>query len=98
VGELNAGSRTILMHKFNNPLERRDLRIFPQAHVAGADTAFRGNSGCFDNDQACSAHCTAAQVDQVPVRGKAILAGVLAHGRNRDAIGEGDTALGQRRE
>jgi hypothetical protein len=31
-------------------------------------------------------------MDEVPIRGEAILTGVLAHGRNADAIGEFDGA------
>ena len=45
-----------------------------------------------------SADCAAAEVDEVPVVGVAVDRAVLAHGRDDDAVGEGDAALGERGE
>jgi hypothetical protein len=74
------------------------VRVLPQAHIAWTDAALRSHCRRFHDDEARSSDRPAAEVDQMPVVGEAVLAGVLAHGRDGNAIGEGNAALGERGE
>ncbi len=66
--------------------EAENVLVFPDAKIVRRDAALRGDGRGFKHDQARAALRPAAQVDEVPVVGEAIVAGVLAHGRNADAI------------
>ena len=55
-------------------------------------------AGRFGDDQAGAAHRPAAEMHQVPIVGKAVLARILAHRRDSDAVAKGDAADGQGRE
>jgi len=68
------------------------------AEVAGGDAAFGADGGGFGDDGAGATDCAAAEVDEVPVVGVAVYGTVLAHGRDDDAVGEGDAALRERGE
>ena len=76
--------------KLCDSLEGGNVLVLPDAQVGNRDAAFRKNRGGLQHDQARAALRAAAQVDQVPVVGKAILRGVLAHGRDADAVGKRD--------
>ena len=41
-----------------------------------------------DSDQTCAALGAAAQMDKMPIGGEAVEGGVLAHGRDADAVGK----------
>ena len=43
-----------------------------------------------NDDEAGAALRAAAEMDQMPVVGEAVVGGVLAHGRDADAVGKGD--------
>ena len=72
----------------------RDVLVLPEAEVLGADAAFGGDGGGFGEDEGRAADGAAAEVDEMPVVGEAVLAGVFAHGRDDDAVGEGQGADG----
>ena len=98
VRELDAGDAAVLLEEGSDAGQEGDVVVGVYAEIAGGDAAF-GTDGCgFGHDGACSANCAAAEVDEVPVVGVAVDRAVLAHGRDDDAVGEGDAALGERGE
>jgi hypothetical protein len=60
-------------------LQRFDLFVVPQTKVFGGDAPVGGDRRGFGEHQSGTADRAAAEVDQVPVVGQAIDAGVLAH-------------------
>jgi hypothetical protein len=69
--------------------------VWTKAHVAWGDAAFGQDGGGFHYDERGASDGAAAQVDQMPVRGEAIFAGILAHGGDGDAVAEFDGAYGE---
>ena len=78
--------------------EHRDVLVLPDAQVGGGDAALGDDGGGLDEHEAGAALSAAAEVDQVPVVGEAVVRRVLAHGRDADAVGEGDGAELEGRE
>jgi hypothetical protein len=74
------------------PSEVVDVRILPDAEVGGTDAAFGQRGIGFGEDRAGSAQGAGAEMDEMPVIGKAVLAGILAHGGDSDSIAEGNIA------
>ena len=64
----------------------------PQPRAARADARLGRDIGHLAHDQPGTAHGSAADVDQVPVVGQAVLGGVLTHGADDDAVVEGQRA------
>ena len=87
VGELDSGARALGMEEGGDAGERRDVLVLPEAEILGADAAFGCDGSGFSEDESCAADGAAAKVDEMPVVGEAVLAGVFAHGRDDDAIG-----------
>jgi len=92
VGQLDTGADALRMDEADDLLEAGDVRIFPDAKICGGDAALREHGGSLEQDEARTTLSAAAEVDEVPVIGEAVLRRVLAHGRNADAIGKGDGA------
>src|SRR5450631_154541 len=96
--QLDAGMGTLCVQEVHNASQGGDVLILPDTQVLGRDAAF-GRHGCgFRENQASSTDGTAAKVNEMPVGGESILAGILTHGRNGDAVWEGDTAQRERRK
>ena len=68
-----------------------------RCRVAGGDAAFGDDGGGLGDDEAGAAEGAAAEVDEVPVVGEAVVRGVFAHGGDDDAVGEMDRAKSKRR-
>ena len=98
MGQLNAGARTLRVDELGYALERGNVVVLPDAVIGGGDTALRRDGGSLKGDQACATLSTCAEMDEMPIVGEAVLRGVLAHGRDSDAIGEGDGAKLKGRE
>src|SRR5690606_5979679 len=96
VGQLDGGHRALFGDELRDGRERGRVRVAPDAEVGGADAAFGRHGRGFHHDHAGAAHRPAAQVDQVPVAGQAVAAGILAHRRDADAVLEGHAAQLQR--
>jgi len=82
----------------NNAFEGGDVSVAPKAEIAGRDAAFGNNGRGFEDDQARAALSAAAEMDEMPIGGNAVLRGVLAHGRYADAIGKTDRTELERRK
>lgn len=72
--------------------------IIVQTQTAGRDATLRADGRRLHKQQTRTRERERTEVGHVPVIGIAIIAGVLAHGRNHDAVGEGLGADGDRRE
>ena len=76
----------------------RDLLVFPQAHVAvGVASTLLHRRG-FNEDDAGSSHREAREMSHVPIRGHAVHAGGLLHGRYDDAVARAHATQLIRRE
>ena len=80
MGQLNAGSRTLRVDELGYALEGGDMVFLPDAEIGGGDAAFRCDCGGLKGYEAGATLSTRAEVDEMPVVGKAILRRVLAHG------------------
>jgi hypothetical protein len=98
VRELGAGVGTVLVKEGSDALEFGNVFVFPDAEISRRDAALWAHGvGLCDNESG-TAYGAAAEVDQVPVVGKAIDAGVFAHGRHGDAVWQSEAAELKRRE
>src|SRR5665213_456794 len=84
VRQLDAWHRPLSANERRGAGKRSNVVVLPDTQVAGRDPAMLFDRGGFGHDERGPTYSAAAQVDQVPIRGKTILAGVLAHRRNRD--------------
>lgn len=98
VGELNGGDGALGFEEGDDAAEGFNMRVAPESEVAEGDAAGGFNGGGLDHDEPCAAGGAGAEVDEMPIVGEAIDGGVFAHGGDGDAVGEGDTADGQRGE
>ena len=98
VGELNACADALSVDERCDALEAGDVLVLVNAEIAGGDAALGHDRGGLKHDEAGSALGTAPEVDHVPVVGEAVFCGVLAHGRDADAVGEGDGPKLKRRK
>src|SRR3954454_13920811 len=96
--ELNAGDGSVLVQEADYAREELDVLILIYAEVPIGDAAARLDSTCLEDDEPCPTDGTAAMVDEVPVGRKTVDAGVLAHGRDHDAVVERDIAHAERFE
>ena len=98
VGELDADACALGVGEGGDAGEGGDVFVLPDAEVANGDAAIGGDGGGFNHDEASAALGACAEVDEMPVSGEAVLRGVLAHGRDADAIGENHGAELEGRE
>lgn len=90
MGELNASAHALTVDELDDAVEAGDVVVFVDAKVIGRNSAFREDGGGFEHDESSSALRTAAEMDHMPIVGEAVVGGVLAHGRDSDAVGKGD--------
>ena len=86
VGELGSGYGTVLAEKADDTREGLDVCVLPDAEVGGTDAALGDDSGGFGEDGARAPNGASAEVDEMPVVGKAVFARVLAHGGDGNAV------------
>jgi hypothetical protein len=98
MGELGASVGAVLVEKGSDALEFRDVLVFPDAKISRCDAAFGADGVGFRDDEASTANSAAAEVNQMPVVGKAIDAGVFAHGGDGDTVWQSEAAELERLE
>jgi hypothetical protein len=98
VRKLNAGVNALFMDEPRNARQKLDVVVFPDSQVLRANPPFRRYRCSFGKNQARATHSPAAEMDQVPVIGKAVGARILAHRRNHDAVGKLDASKAKRRK
>ena len=72
--------------------------VTPDAEVLWTDAAFRQDRRCFCHDQSRATDRATAEMHEMPVVSQSVSARVLAHGRDKDAVGEFDIANRERIE
>jgi len=82
------------VQEVHDPCERGDVAVLPDAEIVRGDAAFGKDGGGFREDEANTSDGATAKMDQVPVVGVAVAAGVLAHRRDSDAVGQSEIANG----
>jgi hypothetical protein len=87
---LDAGAGALGVEKARDPFESRNVLVLPEAQVANRDAALRNHGRRLQNHQPRASLGAAAQMDEMPVGGQAVLARVLAHRRDADAVGKAD--------
>jgi hypothetical protein len=98
VGDLNARHAPLRFNEGGNARQHGDMFVPPDSMIARRDSAAGFHRRRFDHHQPRAADRAAPQMDQVPIVGKAVLAGILAHGRDGDAVAQGDVAKGDWRK
>jgi hypothetical protein len=98
VRELNRRVCALPMQEVHDAGERGDVVVLPDAEVVRGDAPFGKDGGGFREDKSCTSDGAAAQMDQMPVVGEAVAAGVLAHRRDSDAVRQSEIAKSYRRE
>src|SRR6266576_393965 len=84
--QLHAGDTALFMDETDDPSQRLNVPVTPDTKVLRTDAALGKNGRCLSKHQSSAAHCLPAQMDEVPVIGVPIAAGVLAHRRDENAI------------
>ena len=92
VGELNAGDGALRLDEAGDPLERLEMLFAPDAEILRRNPSFGRDRRRLGEDEARAADRARGEMGEMPVVGKTVLAGILAHRRNADAVGEGDVA------
>ncbi len=95
VGELDGGDGALGFKERDDAAEGFDVGVGPEAEVAEGDAAGGFDGGGFDHNEAGATGGAGAEVDEMPIVGEAIDGGVFTHGRDGDAVGEGDAADGE---
>jgi hypothetical protein len=90
--QLNPGHRSLLGNKRKYAPQRLNVRVRPESEILWADAAVRRNRSGFGDHGGGASHRPAAQVDEMPVSGKPVLTGILAHGRDHNAVRKFHTA------
>ena len=90
MGELDAGARALRVDELDDAGEACDVFVFVDAEVVWGDAAFGYDGGGLKQDQSGTALGAGTEMDHVPVVGEAVECGVLAHGRDADAVRESD--------
>jgi hypothetical protein len=96
--ELGARDGALAFDECRNAGEEFDVLVFPNSEILGTDPAFGDNRIGFRKNDCCAAHRAAAEMNEMPVVGKAVSTRVLAHRRNDDAVGNRETTNGERFE
>lgn len=90
--ELNPDLLPLAVSELHDPLQRLHLTVLPQPRVLGCDAALRHDCRRLNEGDAGPALDYATEMSQVPGCMVAILGGVLAEGREHDAVLEGEAA------
>jgi hypothetical protein len=98
MGELSAGVGAMLVKEGGDALEFGDVLVFPDAEIGRRDAAFGADGVGLSDNEPGTADGAAAEMDEVPVVGKSIDAGVFAHGRDGDTVWQSKAAELKRRE
>src|SRR5262249_31731715 len=96
--QLKSRHRSLLGDKSKSSVQRLYLSVFPEAEIGRTDTTFRSDRSSFRQNGGGAAHRPAAQMYEMPILGEAIAAGILAHRRDQNPMGEFNTTQAKRFE
>ena len=86
--QLHSGDATLLMNEANNSRQWFNVVVAPDAEILRTDSRLGQNRRCFGKYQPSSTDGAAAQMDEMPVVRKSLVARILAHGRDKHAVGK----------
>src|SRR6266404_7991468 len=86
--QLHPSYAALLMNKPDDSSQRLHVIIHPDAQVLRTNPALRKNRSCLGKHKSSPAYGPAAQMHKMPVVGVSVRAGVLAHGRDKYAVGK----------
>ena len=96
--ELHRGRRALALAKLAIRLSGATWRVRPDAGIAIGDAAMRLDRARLDEHDAGAALRELAEMHEMPIGDEAVLGRILAHGRDHDAVLEGELAQLDRRE
>ena len=96
VRQLHAGDAALLMNEPDDSSERLNVIVIPDAKILRTDAALGKNGRGLGKHQSSSTHCTAAQVDEMPVVRVPVRTGVLAHRRDKHTVRKREATNGER--
>ena len=96
--QLNSRHRSLLGNEREGSVQRLNLSVFPETEIGRTDATLSSDRGSFRQNGGSAAHRPAAQMYEMPVLGKAIVAGILAHRGDQNAMGEFNTTQAKRFE
>ena len=86
VGELNAGERALGAEESGDARKEFDVVVFVDSEILRGDAAFGGDGAGFGEDEGGAADGARAEMNEVPIVGETVGAGILAHRGNHDAV------------
>src|SRR5438874_11863598 len=84
------------MNESNDGAQGLGVIVTPNAEVLWTDAAFRQDRGRLCHDESCATDGATAEMHEMPVVRQPVIAGVLTHRRDKDAVGEFDIANRER--
>ena len=84
--QLHSGDAALLMDEADNPRQRLDVIVAPDAEILRTDPGLGQNRRCFRKHQSSSANGAAAQMHEMPIVRESVVARILAHGRDEHAV------------
>src|SRR5205814_7425539 len=96
--KLNAGHGALRLDEPRDACQRLDVLVLPDPQVLRRNPSARLDGRGFGDHQRRATHRARTEVHEVPVGGEAIIATVLAHRRDADAVPKRDAAQGKRSE
>jgi hypothetical protein len=98
VGQLDSRDGALLPNELENAREHFDVLVFPNPKILRADAAFGQDGGRLGENERRAPDGAASEMDEVPVGSEPILARILAHRRDDDAVAELDLAEAEGRK
>jgi hypothetical protein len=86
VRQLDSRHRSLFSNKGKHTTQRLYVVVCPDAKVLRTDACICRDGRGFRYDGSGASYGSAPKMDEMPVRGKAINAGILAHRGNNDAV------------
>ena len=92
VRDLDARHGALLSDESRDARQCFDVRVPVDPEIGGRDAPARLDGRGFGEHQARATYRAAAEMHHMPIVGEAIVARVLAHRRDGDAVAQGDAA------
>jgi hypothetical protein len=86
MSQLHSGDAPLFMNEPDDSTQHLDVFVVPNAKVLGTDPSLRQNRRRLGKYQSGAANRPTAKVNQMPVSSVSVLAGILAHRRDKHPI------------
>ena len=92
VGDLHAGDGALRLQKSHDARQKLDVLVLPNSQILGTDAALGRDGGRFGENQAAPPAARLPRCTRCQSLREAVLAGILAHRGNDNAILQSDSA------